>query len=117
MELSCSSVRSNSSRKSSLASRFSRHHSSSASKRRRASSSRTIFTAGSILPEVLGRIHPATGFGVIQCTVERSVQLRALLGAELVVDHDDFDLGTIGQVGGLIEHEPPVLDLHLESLH
>jgi hypothetical protein len=45
------------------------------------------------------------------------MQRQALLGAKLVVDHDDFHLGTIGQVGGLVEQEPAVLHWHLESLH
>lgn len=70
VELSCSSVRANSSTKISLASRYSRHHSSSASNRRWASSSRTIVTAGSVLPEILRRIQAAPGLGVVQRAVE-----------------------------------------------
>jgi hypothetical protein len=29
-----------------------------------------------------------------------------LLGVEFVVDGQQFDLGALGQVGGLVEHEP-----------
>ncbi len=48
---------SNSSRKRSWASRFSRRHSSSASNRRCASASRTIFTTRSILLQVVASVH------------------------------------------------------------
>src|ERR1041384_4398210 len=117
MKLMRSSVWANSSAKSSLASRCSRHHASSASNRRRASSSRTTFTASAILPEIFRGVHAATGLGVVERAVQRGVQRCPLLGAKLVVDHDDFYLGAIGQVGGLVQHEPAVLHLHLESLH
>src|SRR5580765_6065248 len=104
MKLSWSSVCANSSTKSSLASRCSRHHSSSDSNRRRASSSRTTFTTGAILPEVLSRVHSSAGLGVIQRPIQRSVQRCSLFGPELVVEHDDVHLGSIGQVGRLVEH-------------
>jgi hypothetical protein len=45
------------------------------------------------------------------------VELRSLIGAQLIGAHDDLDLSTVRQVRGSVEHESPVLHLDLESLH
>jgi len=73
------------------------------------------FTVGAILPEILCRVHSAPSFGVLQRAVERSAQRGSLLDAELIIEHDDFSLGAVRRVGGRIEHEPTVLQLHLST--
>ena len=45
------------------------------------------------------------------------MKLRSFRGREVVVDHDDLDLGTVWQVGRLVDHDSAILDLHLERLH
>src|SRR5262249_28157312 len=100
MKLNWSSVCANSSTKRSLLSRCSRHHSSSASKRRWASSSRTTFTPSAILPEILRCVHSTPSLGIIERAVERGMQRGSFVRAQIVVEHDDFDFGADGQVGG-----------------
>jgi len=71
--------------------------------RRWASASRTIFTTRPVLLQVLPGIRASTSLGVVQRTVERRVQLRPFLGRQLVIDHDDLDLSSVGQVSGLVD--------------
>ena len=77
----------------------------------------TIFTSLSMLLEKVACIHAATGLGIVEGAVERRMELRALFGRKLVVDHDDLDLGTIGQITRLIEPESAVLHFDLQRLH
>src|ERR1700733_13219401 len=45
------------------------------------------------------------------------MQLCSFFGRQLVVDHDDLDLGTVRQVGWLVHNEAAVLHLDLQCLH
>ena len=45
------------------------------------------------------------------------MQRGSFVGAEIVVDHDDFDLGPLGQVGRLISGDASVLHLDFERVH
>jgi hypothetical protein len=45
------------------------------------------------------------------------MKLGSLFTRQVVIDNDNFDFRAVGQVGGLIENESPVLNLHFERVH
>jgi hypothetical protein len=54
----------------------------------------------------------------IVCTLlDRLQQSSALLRIEVAVDRHELDLGALGQIGRLIEHESSMMHPGLERLH
>jgi hypothetical protein len=45
------------------------------------------------------------------------MQRRSLVRAEIAVEQDHLDLGTVGKISRLVENNPAVLHPHLERLH
>jgi hypothetical protein len=70
-----------------------------------------------VQPDILSSAHSAPRLRVVERAVERGMQRGSLVGAQIVVEHNDLDLGAAGKSFGSSSSEPAILHLHLEHLH
>ena len=70
-----------------------------------------------VLPEVLPRVHPSSRLGILQRSVERGVELGPLLGGQVIIDHDDFDLCSVWQASGPIHNDAAVPYVSFQGEH